>query len=308
MDPPPRHRRTGRLAPGMGSPTPISPRSSMNRRVVILTRGRAPVRRLLERLDARGARPAGVLVYVDAPARERTPGTALRRLAEPLLLPLRRLRRRLRAWRAARALAGPAPLRVTGPLNGREMEDDLRRLAPDVLVLAGCGLLGEAVLSIPKEGTVNVHPGLLPWIRGNGAVENAVLRGIPVGCTAHWVDAGIDTGRIFARRLARLAGGEGRGELRRAAGELWLEMTTDVAAAAAAGPLPAGTPQGDRHPLCREVTDPAGLAAVDAAAATARAVLDRWAACCDPRDLSLPPGAEARAGLPLPVPVPAETP
>ncbi|MBV9110143.1 MAG: hypothetical protein JO306_12100 [Gemmatimonadetes bacterium] len=280
----------------------------MNRRIVILTRGGAPVRRLLERLDARGARPAAVLVYVDAPARERKPDTALRRLAAPLLLPLRRLRRRVRAWRAARALAGPAPVRVTGPLNGREMEKDVHRLAPDVLLLAGCGLLGDAILSIPREGTVNVHPGLLPWIRGNGAVENAVLRGIPIGCTAHWVDAGIDTGRIIARRLAPLAGGEGRGELRRAAGDLWGEMMTEIATAAATGPLPAGTAQGDRHPLCREVTDAADLAAVDAAAVAGmpKAVLDRWTACCD-SDLSLPPGAEARAGRPVSAAMPAET-
>jgi methionyl-tRNA formyltransferase len=281
----------------------------MNRRIVILTRGGAPVRRLLERLDARGARPAAVLVYVDAPARERTPATALRRVAEPLLLPLRRLRRRLEAWRVARSLAGPARVRVTGPLNGREMENDLRRLAPDVLLLAGCGLLGGAILSIPREGTVNVHPGLLPWIRGNGAVENAVLRGIPIGCTTHWVDAGIDTGRIIARRLARLAGGEGRAELRRAAGDLWVEMMTDAGAAAAAGPLPAGTPQGDRHPLCREVTDAADLAAVDASAVAGmpQSALGRWAAHCDPADLSLPPGAEARAELPVSAAMPVET-
>ncbi|HSU12792.1 formyltransferase family protein [Longimicrobium sp.] len=259
----------------------------MKRRVVVVTRGGVQVARMLARLDARGARPAAVLVYVDGPARTGAPG-AIRRA-------LRWARRRLRAWRAARELRGAATVSVTGPLNGARMVRDLRSLAPDVLLLAGCGVVGDEILAVPREGTVNVHPALLPWIRGNGPVENSVLRAVPPGCTAHRVDAGIDTGPIISRRLVRLAGGETLGDLRRAAGALWVEMAAEIAAAAAAGPLPAGTPQHERHPLCRAVTDPAALAAAEAAAAAGapKIVFDRWAARCDPGDLSLAPDALA---------------
>jgi hypothetical protein len=257
----------------------------LTRRVVVLTRGGVQVRRMLAELDARGAPPAAVLVYADGRAGE--PGG--------VLAACRRLRRRLRAWRTARELGRVAPVRVTGPLNGGRMAGDLRGLAPDVLVLAGCGVLGEEILRIPREGTVNVHPGLLPWIRGSGPVENSVLRSIPLGCTAHWLDAGIDTGRIISRRLVRVAGGETPGELRGRTGALWVEMAADIVAAACAGPLPAGAAQTERHPLCRAVTDPAALASVESAVAAgaARLAFDRWSARCDPADLSLPGQAGA---------------
>lgn len=267
----------------------------MSRRVVVLTTGGDLAARLLPLLAERGVRPTAVMVYVPSALAEwRGLRTLPARLLHLPLLPLRWARRRLRPRRDPRLRPGGAPLVVTGPLNGPRMLRDLRRLRPDVVVLAGCGIVSPEVLAVPPGGVAGVHPGLLPWTRGSSPSLHSLARGVPLGATAFRVDAGIDTGPIVARRLLPVAGGETLAELRAALRGLWVEMTADLVAAAAAGRLGPGSPQGARFPLCPRLEGPAGLepAAAAVARGRAKALFDRWRPFCDPRDLSLPPPAD----------------
>lgn len=75
----------------------------------------------------------------------------------------------------------------------------LRRWSPDAIVFAGGNILRQGVLGIPKLGVINVHLGLLPEIRGMSSPEWSLLQGVPVGVTIHYMDSGIDTGRILLR-------------------------------------------------------------------------------------------------------------
>lgn len=51
-------------------------------------------------------------------------------------------------------------------------------LEPDICITAAYGnILPEAFLSIPKRGTVNVHPSLLPAYRGAAPVQRALEAG-----------------------------------------------------------------------------------------------------------------------------------
>lgn len=51
-------------------------------------------------------------------------------------------------------------------------------LEPDVCITAAYGnVLPEAFLSIPKRGTVNIHPSLLPAYRGAAPVQRALEAG-----------------------------------------------------------------------------------------------------------------------------------
>lgn len=270
----------------------------MSRRVVIVSRGDPAVPELLRALHERGIRPHALVLYIASPLAEWRALPWARRIAAFPLLPARWLRRRvrLRPDRETRQRAGQVV--VTGPLNGPAMLRDLRRRRPDVLFLAGCGLVSPQLLSIPREGTVNAHPALLPWMRGNGAVEHGILRGVPLGCTAFWVDPGIDTGRMIARRMMPVAGGETMAALNRGVRALWVEMMAELIAAATAGPLPEGTPQRARYPLCRRVTE-AERAAVDDAVTRGvpRALFERWRPFCAPGTLELPPAADTRVPL-----------
>lgn len=255
-----------------------------SRRVVLLSSGADFTADVLAGLRARGAAVHAVVIY--PPALPAGPGARARWVAGRL---------RLRASRRFRVATGCVVF--TGALNGPRMARDLERLAPDVLVLTRCGLVGPHLLAIPREGTVNVHPGLLPWIRGNSPLAHSLLRGVPLGSTAFRVDAGIDTGPILERRLVSVTGGESAAGLRAALYRLWVEMTVDLAAAACASPLPAGAAHPARFPLCRTVSDAEADVEGAVGRGVAKALFDRWRPRCDAR-LVLPEHADAEPAPP----------
>lgn len=265
-------------------------------RVAILSPGGEFTHRLLAALAERGAEADTLVLYVPSARRylERLGSTPRRLLALPLL-PARWAAWRLRLRRQGFG-RGARRVVFAGPLNGAGMARALRTLAPDVMLLAQCSIVSPAILSIPSRATVNVHPGLLPWVRGNGPFANALLRGVPLGCTAFRVDAGIDTGPLLRRRLLPVGGDDTLQDLRDGLYRLWVEMSADVIADAAAGRLPPGTPQDARFPLGRTLPD--AEAARAAEGGRARALFDRWRPFCDPRDLSLPADFDAAELLP----------
>lgn len=92
-----------------------------------------------------------------------------------------------------------APDRV---LRGRISEGDsaievLASLDLDFLVSVHFPyLLPVAVLGLPRRGSVNLHPALLPYNRGWHTASWALLEGTPLGATLHYMDEGADTGDI----------------------------------------------------------------------------------------------------------------
>ncbi|PRY60094.1 phosphoribosylglycinamide formyltransferase-1 [Knoellia remsis] len=81
------------------------------------------------------------------------------------------------------------------------LADEIASRTPDLVVSAGfMKILGPAVLAgVP---VVNTHPALLPSFPGAHAVRDALAHGVKVtGTTAHYVDAGVDTGPIIAQRV-----------------------------------------------------------------------------------------------------------
>jgi hypothetical protein len=88
-------------------------------------------------------------------------------------------------------------LRTSGT-NTPETLEILRALAPDVIAIGQTGILRPNLLEIPRLGTLNAHPGVLPNYRGIDSFQWAILNGESenVGVTVHWVDRGVDTGPI----------------------------------------------------------------------------------------------------------------
>lgn len=72
--------------------------------------------------------------------------------------------------------------------------------APDLLVLGGTRILKPPVFASVPRGALNAHPGLLPEVRGSASVAWAIHLDLPVGCTCHFIEKGIDTGPIVGRR------------------------------------------------------------------------------------------------------------
>jgi hypothetical protein len=82
--------------------------------------------------------------------------------------------------------------------RGEKARDYLRDC--DYAVNGGIGILDSEMLSLPRKGWVNAHPGLLPEYRGAEPVLWALKNGDPQGATVHLLDEGIDTGPILLKR------------------------------------------------------------------------------------------------------------
>lgn len=83
--------------------------------------------------------------------------------------------------------------------------NELGKLAPeegwDVFVVAAYGkLLPKQLLDIPKHGVVNVHPSLLPHLRGANPIRGAILADDKeIGVSIMLVDEKMDHGPILAQ-------------------------------------------------------------------------------------------------------------
>lgn len=110
----------------------------------------------------------------------------------------------------SRSTAVPPPVKVAAAAEGVPVlqparptapgfPDAIRALAPDIGVVVAYGhLLQPDLLRIPTRGMINVHPSLLPALRGAAPVEWAILNGLEkTGVTILQLDEGLDAGPIL---------------------------------------------------------------------------------------------------------------
>jgi phosphoribosylglycinamide formyltransferase-1 len=71
----------------------------------------------------------------------------------------------------------------------------------DLVVLAGyMRMIKAPLLDLFPNRIVNIHPSLLPAFPGLEAWKQAWEARVPeTGCTVHWVDSGMDTGKVIAQ-------------------------------------------------------------------------------------------------------------
>lgn len=116
-----------------------------------------------------------------------------------LLLPF--LRKRLRpAWKIA--MKHHIPIFHCKNINNQDCQQFIEQLKPDLLISAYFSqILKPNIIELPKHGVLNIHPGWLPAYKGAmvyfWVLKNGSDRG---GVTVHWIDEGIDTGEVLARR------------------------------------------------------------------------------------------------------------
>ena len=116
---------------------------------------------------------------------------------------LKRLQRRIvPSHLSAAARAVDVPFREVPHRDEGALLRVLRAARPDLVVIAGMGwLLGEATLAVPRLGTVNVHPALLPAYRGAEPLFWQLFDEVRTsGVTVHLVDPLEDHGPILCQR------------------------------------------------------------------------------------------------------------
>lgn len=133
-------------------------------------------------------------------------------------------------------------------LRDESIVADIAALQPTLMVVAAYGLiLPQALLDIPEHGCVNVHASLLPRWRGAAPIQQAILNGdAETGICLMQMEAGLDTGPVYARGALSIGNDETAGELHDRLAALGGELLTSHMDALLKGELKA-LPQNDAN-------------------------------------------------------------
>jgi methionyl-tRNA formyltransferase len=99
------------------------------------------------------------------------------------------------------ALTQPEKIR-----NNSELQRRLVRLSPDAIVIVAYGrLIPPWMLTLPRQGNLNVHASLLPKYRGAAPIQWAVANGeTETGVTTMRIEEGLDTGDILLQERVEI--------------------------------------------------------------------------------------------------------
>lgn len=105
----------------------------------------------------------------------------------------------VRVWAEKRGVPVLTPLSLRK--NNEEFLDQLRSFDLDFNVVAAYGLIiPDSVLSVPRFGSVNVHPSLLPLYRGAAPIESQIMEDEKnIGVTIMLMDEEMDHGPILSQ-------------------------------------------------------------------------------------------------------------
>lgn len=132
------------------------------------------------------------------------------------------------------------PAELRSPANlGR-----VAQASPEVLVVAAYGLiLPAALLDLARHGALNIHASLLPRWRGAAPIQRALMAGdAETGITIMRMDAGLDTGPMYAQEGIRIRADDDAGTLHDRLAGLGARMIVEALANIASGVAQA-TPQ-----------------------------------------------------------------
>ena len=134
-----------------------------------------------------------------------------------------------------------------GNLQAREVQGELERLAPDV-VLVSCFAYRVPVglLRIPHHGFLNLHPSRLPAYRGPYPIFWQLRDGLSqIGVTVQRMDERLDTGPIALQAAVEPEDGMVASQIEQLAGREGGRLFTKALRALAAGELSFEAQQGD---------------------------------------------------------------
>lgn len=182
----------------------------------------------------------------------------------------------------------PVSLRHGRP-GAEEAEELLRRLAPDVMVVAAYGLLLPShVLALPKWGCINIHASLLPRWRGAAPIQRAIMAGdTTTGICLMQMEEGLDTGPVWQCHSLQISSSDTFQTVHDRLSELGARLIVD---------LLAGFPESGRQPTAQAeqgVTYAHKIVRQDCPIDWSRAAQE---VSCHIRALDSAPGATTRFG------------
>jgi len=94
--------------------------------------------------------------------------------------------------------------------NEADIIEQIKKIHPDVAVVVDFGqIIPREVFEIPIHGTVNIHPSLLPLLRGPSPIQSFLLSGErTTGVSLIKINEGVDSGPIISQVEVKTTGSE----------------------------------------------------------------------------------------------------
>ncbi len=125
------------------------------------------------------------------------------------------------------------------------LPERLRALEADVFAVVAYSILPRALLVLPPQGAINVHPSLLPRCRGPAPIPWTLIRGeAETGVTLIRLTEVVDGGNILRQERIPIDPDETAGELAERLASLGARLLVETLDALGAGPV-GGVPQDD---------------------------------------------------------------
>jgi len=100
-------------------------------------------------------------------------------------------------------IAGKHSISVVQPIDLKDKKflDKVKKIKPDVIVTVAYGkIFPQVLLDIPRLGFLNIHPSLLPSLRGPSPIQTAILKGFKkTGVSVMRLDNKMDEGPILVQ-------------------------------------------------------------------------------------------------------------
>lgn len=165
---------------------------------------------VLTELEAKGLLPALVITSPDAPK-----GRGLALAPSPV-----------KEWALARSIPTESPIKLTAEISLAMKE----RTIPVAVVVDYGMIIPQSMIDAFPKGILNMHPSLLPRLRGPSPIRSAILTDEhSTGVTVMLLDAQLDHGPIIAQRKVAVTPWPPKGrdldvQLSREGGKLMAEM------------------------------------------------------------------------------------
>jgi methionyl-tRNA formyltransferase len=173
---------------------------------------------------------------------------------------------------SVKILAAKHDITVWQPVKVADINEDVKALGPVTGVLVSYGkIIPQSTIDLFTPGIINIHPSLLPKYRGPTPIESAIKNGDSnTGVSVMLLDAGMDSGPVYASQEFPLKGDETRANLYRALAITGTNLLLETLPGIMNGTLPP-VPQNNEHAVyCQllkkedAMLDPAQLTAQEA--------------------------------------------
>lgn len=125
---------------------------------------------------------------------------------------------------------------VGAPFSVCDSPADIPPADCDIFLILGAGLLPPEFVKATRGRVVNAHPGLIPAVRGLDAFKWAIVDGVQVGNTLHFIDEEADAGELIAMAETPVFKSDTLESFARRHYELEIMLMLDFAERLAAGP------------------------------------------------------------------------